>query len=182
MTNQLRGSHSNRVSLLSRSLRVVAGMSLAAGLVGTGLLSSMAAVAQDTKPVTETEVTSTPESLPDGVYLYGQSDKPDVLGQGYFVFEVTKGDVVGALYMPRSSFDCAQGKFAAERLALSVTDSYESTTHPFEFALERTATVASNQAPGKSLVGLEGMHRLDTVSENDMRILKVCKDSFKSGS
>jgi hypothetical protein len=117
--------------------------------------------------------------LPNGVYLYGQSAEPEQLGQGYFVFEVNHGDVVGALYMPRSSFDCAKGAFKDDQLALTVTNSYDRTTNPFEIALEQTANVASTTAPGKPAVGLEGFYRINQVSDNDMRILNVCKKDFQ---
>ena len=47
--------------------------------------------------------------LKDGVYLYGESSQPEQIGQSYMVFEVKQGQVTGAFYMPRSSFDCFTG-------------------------------------------------------------------------
>jgi hypothetical protein len=117
-------------------------------------------------------------ALPDGVYLYGQSSKPDQVGQGYFVFEVNQRKVVGALYMPRSSFDCAAGSFAGNRLALNVMNSYDRTTNPFDIALERSSNVASNKPEGDA-IGLQGFHRISSISQNDYRILNVCKTDFK---
>jgi hypothetical protein len=119
---------------------------------------------------------SRPTSLPDGVYLYGQSQKPDELGKAYFVFESKKGQVIGALYMPSSSFDCATGSFKEKQLALQVMNSYDRTTNAFNIALERTATVAFSTANSPIReIGLEGFYKLDTVSDNDRRILNVCK-------
>jgi len=117
-------------------------------------------------------------SLSDGVYLYGQSPKPDEIGQSYFVFEVAEGRVLGALYMPSSSFDCAVGNFQQGNLALTVRNSYDRTTHAFNIPLERTATVASNGAV-TTQIGLQGFHRLDAVSQNDLRILGICKSALK---
>lgn len=112
--------------------------------------------------------------LPDGIYLYGQSAKPDQIGSGYFVFESKQGKVVGALYMPSSSFDCASGTFGEKQLALTVTNSYDRTTNPFQIAVERVGTVASG---GNSAleVSLQGFHKIDAISANDQRLLKVCK-------
>jgi hypothetical protein len=118
--------------------------------------------------------TTAPQTLPDGVYLYGESDQPDQPGRAYFVFEVTQSKVLGALYMPNSSFDCTQGRFHADRLALNVISSYEKTVHPYEIGLTRSSQVAST---GNSAIplGLEGFKPIAQVSENDRRILSLCK-------
>lgn len=116
-------------------------------------------------------------SLPDGVYLYGQSSQPNQIGKGYFVFEVRQGQALGALYAPHSSFDCAKGKFQANQLALTVVDSYDRTTNPFAIALNKTSTVAANGTPTLQ-IGLQGFHRL-TVTENDRRMLNICKGDLR---
>lgn len=111
--------------------------------------------------------------LADGVYLYGEEAQPDVLGRSYFVFEVKQGQVLGALYMPSSSFDCAAGQFQANQLALTVRGAYDPTPIPFEIALDRSGVVASNDV--QTEIGLEGFQRLEKVSDNDHRILEMCK-------
>lgn len=113
-------------------------------------------------------------NLPNGVYLYGQSPQPEQIGQGYFVFEVNQGKVVGALYMPRSSFDCASGSFKQNQLALTVVNSYDRSTNPFDIALETGSTVASTGGSAEK-VSLQGFHRISEISENDYRMLNVCK-------
>lgn len=137
---------------------------------------ALGTVAVESIPVQAAPYNSTaqPVALPDGVYLYGQSAKPDEIGQGYFVFESKQGQVVGALYFPQSSFDCATGSFNSEQLALTVTNSYDRVTNPFEIALDRSSTVASsgNTPVG---IGLQGFHKLDKVTDNDMRMLNTCK-------
>jgi hypothetical protein len=154
--------------------RILAGLSLTVSLLGAGLLPAIANTEASTKPQT-----SVKQALPDGVYLYGQSTQPDQVGQGYFVFESKQGNVVGALYMPRSSFDCASGKFQNDQLALTVVNSYDRTANPFEIALERTSNVASQGNPAFSNLGLQGFERLSNISENDQRILDVCKADFQ---
>lgn len=115
-------------------------------------------------------------TLSDGVYLYGESPKPDQIGKGYFVFEVTQGQVVGALYMPRSSFDCASGAFLQNQLALTVVNSYDRVTNPFEIALEKNYNVASGANPANvQPVELQGFYKLNNLSDNDKRMLATCK-------
>lgn len=119
-------------------------------------------------------------SLANGVYLYGESAEPEQIGSAYMVFEVKEGKVMGAFYMPRSSFDCFSGAFQANKLALNVVDTYEQSVHPYAIALERPGNVASSsQNSALPAIGLEGFQRLDKLSDNDQRILGVCQASFK---
>jgi len=166
MQKSLKTSISKRFALASR---------VGIALLGTSIALSAALEAQAaySKPVAQIHAVPT-ATLPDGVYLYGQVPKADELGKGYFVFENKAGKVVGALYMPSSSFDCAAGEFKADQLALMVTDSYDRTANPFEIALDRTSTVANNGNPSLNL-GLQGFHKLNAVSKNDLRLLNVCK-------
>ncbi|MBD1861112.1 MULTISPECIES: hypothetical protein [Trichocoleus] len=114
--------------------------------------------------------------LADGTYLYGEAAEPEQVGSAYMVFQVTKGKVVGAFYMPRSSFDCFSGSFEPGKLALNVVDTYEKTTHPFAIALEQNSTIASNSnKPAVAEIGLQGFQRLAKVSANDQRILGMCQ-------
>ncbi|MDX2241137.1 MAG: hypothetical protein NW224_10675 [Leptolyngbyaceae cyanobacterium bins.302] len=148
-------------TLANRVGAAIVGASLTVSAVAMGLLPANAAPQKSA-------------SLPDGVYLYGQSAKPDEIGQGYFVFESKQGQVVGALYFPHSSFDCAAGSFKHDQLALTVTNSYDKITNPMEIALDRTSTVASVGEPPLG-IGLQGFYKLDKVTENDLRMLNTCK-------
>lgn len=115
------------------------------------------------------------QRFPNGVYLYGQSQQPDQLGSAYMVFEVTENQVVGAFYMPHSSFDCFYGEVQAQELALNVIDSYEQTVHPYSVALQSNASVAATGGEAIAPLSLEGFHQLSALSENDQRILNTCK-------
>lgn len=160
---------SNWSTISTRLSSLVIGASLTVGAAAVGILPANAA--PEKLPAQST-------SLPDGVYLYGQSAKPDEIGQGYFVFESKQGQVVGALYYPQSSFDCAAGSFKNEQLALSVTNSYDGVANPFEIALDRSSTVASSGEPALN-IGLQGFHKLDKVTDNDLRMLNVCKTDMQ---
>lgn len=112
----------------------------------------------------------------DGVYLYGESPAPDQVGSAYLVFEVSESDrVVGAFYMPYSSFDCFQGEFQGTQLNLTVINAYTQTPHPYSIAVQSDTYVASNGNSAPAEVGLEGFHNLESISENDQRILATCK-------
>ncbi|HEY9749052.1 MAG TPA: hypothetical protein V6C63_10255, partial [Allocoleopsis sp.] len=79
------------------------------------------AIAQQA-PSANTPVPGNASTLADGTYLYGEAPEPEQIGSAYMVFQVTKGKVIGAFYMPRSSFDCFSGRFEPGKLALDVVD------------------------------------------------------------
>ncbi|WP_341730782.1 hypothetical protein [Microcoleus sp. EPA2] len=105
-----------------------------------------------------------PNSTPDAasidatqsIYLYGQSPEPEQIKQEYFVFEVRQGKVVGAFYLPRSAFYCFYGSMEVNQLNLTVVDTYDGSRSPYS-------------------VNLQQYHHLSTVSDNDRRILGICK-------
>ncbi|MBH8573233.1 hypothetical protein I8752_09420 [Nostocaceae cyanobacterium CENA369] len=115
----------------------------------------------------------------DGVYLYGQSPKPNQLGQGYVLFHNQQGRVVGALYMPQSEFSCFQGTLdKSGALAMTVTGS------PDESGSNEVAT--ANRLPNLNedepnayaySIALQDYHRVSSISANDQRILQMCNQS-----
>ena len=98
--------------------------------------------------------------LADGIYLYGQSSKPDEIKQEYFVFEMRQSKVVGAYYLPRSAFYCFYGTSDRTQLNLIVVDSYDGSRSPYS-------------------VNLQQYYRISAVSENDRRILGTCKEAHQ---
>jgi hypothetical protein len=98
--------------------------------------------------------------LADGIYLYGQSNKPDEIKQEYFVFEMRQSKVVGAYYLPRSAFYCFYGTSDRTQLNLIVVDSYDGSRSPYS-------------------VNLQQYYRISAVSENDRRILGICKEAHQ---
>lgn len=148
--------------------RLLTGLSVATGLLAMSVPSQAV-------PLRKTQAVATTRTLPNGVYLYGQSSQPEQIGKSYFVFEVKQGKLIGGLYMPRSSFDCTYGSVQADKVALTVVNSYEKTENPYAIALERNASVASINNPVLSPIGLEGFHQLPRLSATDRRILNTCK-------
>jgi len=100
------------------------------------------------------------EALDDGIYLYGETSEPEQIGKAYVVFEVRRGQVIGAFYMPHSSFDCAYGSAEQSQLDVTIINSYDQTTYRHTLFLDK-------------------FQRLTTVSANDQRILSTCTQTYQ---
>jgi hypothetical protein len=185
MAMKLQSTNQSLCSVSFKSIAsFAAALSLSAGIFAIGESVSPTAAKAQASMLTQSQATPKIEtavaasSLPNGVYLYGQSAQPDQVGKAYFVFEVNQGKVLGALYMPRSSFDCTYGKFQSGRVALTVIDSYEKTRHPYAIALVRNTSVATTSNPALNSINLEGFQPLKKLSEIDKNILSVCKKNY----
>lgn len=104
--------------------------------------------------------TGSRKTLADGVYLFGETSEPEQIGQGYVVFEVRQGILIGAVYMPSSSFDCVYGTAQPQRLDVTIVSSYEQTAYPYSIPLQQ-------------------MHPIMDVSANDRRILSTCTNTYQ---
>jgi hypothetical protein len=114
-------------------------------------------------------------SLPNGTYVFGQSPEADQVGSTYLVFEVSNEQIVGAFYMPSSSFDCFYGEPQVEYLALTVVNSDDRSEYTYNVELQRDTNVATVSNSAIAPLRLTGYHQLDTVGPNDYRILAACR-------
>lgn len=165
----------------------VSGLLMASGLIAGGLGMANAFAAESSRSMPEQPERSigasdsfAPEPLPDGVYLYGETQTPDQIGASYMVMEVNDNQVVGALYIPHSSFDCFQGEFQGNQLDMTVVNSYDRTTQGYSFAVQNNSYIASIDDPVSTPARLNGMYNLSEVSSNDQRILETCKADFQA--
>lgn len=116
-------------------------------------------------------------SLPDGIYLYGQSPRPNQVGSAYMVLQVKDRQVAGAFYMPFSSFDCFQGEIRDQQLALTVANREEQTRYPYSLALQTQGDIASSR-PEAMLATPAGYHAISSqVSPRDRQILATCQSA-----
>lgn len=99
-------------------------------------------------------------AVQEASYLYGQSQEPNQLQQGYVVFEQYGTTVVGASYFPRSEFRCFVGNLAPQSEAVNGV---------------MLASMQRSQAPIN--INLSPLHQLDQLSPNDQRILATCKQA-----
>lgn len=113
------------------------------------------------------------------VYLFGDTPARDQIGSRYMVVEVQDEAVVGAIYMPHSSFDCFQGTVEGDRLNLSITNSYNLTTYAYSMDLQTDGVVAST-TPTTVPAEPAGYHLISAVNNNDLRLLETCKADFQS--
>ena len=144
--------------------------------------SAAQAASQKAQAISELMAQTPPSRLnfpADGVYLYGQSPEAGQIGSTYVVFETQGAMMVGALYMPYSSFDCFYGGVESNQLAMTVISSYEQEAYPYSIAIlpESTVADASGGASMNSLK-LEGLHQIDTLAEMDHQVLEVCRAEY----
>lgn len=95
-------------------------------------------------------------SLPDGIYLYGNSPQPNELARNYVVFERRDGEVIGAFYSPQSEFTCFAGDLQGTRLDVE-------------------AIVLGEPETQEVRAQLANLYPLQEISANDQRMLGVCK-------
>ncbi len=127
----------------------------------------------------------------DGIYLYGQSQQPNQIGQEYMVFEVRQGKVTGAFYLPQSEFNCFQGSLAAGKLDLTIAGDAGSTPYSDSIAdaqnAPQVATASDSsqigaqyeQVSSQYSVALQNYYQLSNVNENDKHILAACKSNYQ---
>jgi hypothetical protein len=93
--------------------------------------------------------------------------------------ERTGDRVYGALYFPNSSFDCFHGLVQGNELAMTIVDSYSQESYPYSIALANDTSVASADLSNPlTSFSLSGFYALDTLSENDNRMLDICSGAL----
>ncbi len=126
------------------------------------------------QPLLAQTTASVAAPINNGIYLFGEKPLPDQLQTAYMIFEARAGQVVGAFYAPNSSFDCFQGNVENTQLSLAITETYSQEEYAYALDLEDTAVAG----PGGSQFAIEGFHQIDTVSDNDLRILSTCQAHY----
>jgi hypothetical protein len=112
----------------------------------------------------------------NGVYLYGESDRPDVIGKEYIIFETIGTKTIGAFYLPRSEFSCFHGQFKGARLNVTLIDAFDRQKYNFTLSLAAKGLTASKQP----MMGEPTYQSLGRISDNDLRILNTCKLQLKN--
>ncbi|MGB5973439.1 MAG: hypothetical protein WBG38_08970, partial [Nodosilinea sp.] len=139
-------------------------------LAGTAALASLGAMSVNAQ---------TAAALPEtSRHLFGQVSQPAQIGQGYVVLERTGDRVYGALYYPSSSFDCFYGQLEGAEMAMTIVNSYDQETYPYALALANGPAVAAIEGAGElSPFSLSGFFAIDNISDNDHRMLDVCRSA-----
>lgn len=154
------------------------------GIVFTSLLwaswlsaSTLANPLQSTEidPLASTHPTEVKTGIEDGTYFYGGSSLPDELGTPYMVFEANGNRLIGAMFMPYSSFDCFRGEVTERELSLQIINSYTQEQYDYEIAMvpgdAPVAVAGGIQLP----VHLDGFWNLGEARDSERSILETCQ-------
>jgi hypothetical protein len=119
----------------------------------------------------------------NGVYLYGESPYPNVVGKEYIIFETNGKKTSGAFYLPRSEFSCFYGQFKGLQLNGTLIDPFNSQRSNFTLALDSLAERLRQRnhelnASTKPILGQPAYQQLRHISNNDRRILAACKQQL----
>jgi hypothetical protein len=110
-------------------------------------------------------------NISSNIYLYGETNRPDIIGKEYIVFEKIGSKTVGAFYLPQSEFSCFYGNFNGSKLNITLLDTYDGQKYKYSLALNPSGLTASKQP----MMGTPTYQPLGKISTNDLRILNACK-------
>lgn len=115
------------------------------------------------------------DAVANGIHLYGESRRPNVIGKEYIIFEKNGSKTIGAFYLPHSEFSCFYGQFKASRLNVTLFDPFDRRKYTFSLALAPDGLTASQQP----MLGQPTYQPLSTISPNDRQILTACKQQLQ---
>ncbi len=153
-------------------------------LLGSVLGSSLASAVQAV-PLQADGAEVTPAAseiaplLEDGVYFYGEAPIPDEVGHSYLIFAAQGQRVVGAVYMPSSSFDCFQGEMTTAALTLEITNSYTQEVYDYAIATAPSDSIASASGGPLASLGLSGFYELGEIRAADLALLQICQSDLQ---
>jgi hypothetical protein len=154
------------------ALVLTVGLTLVA--VGQSHARTITVETNGTRIATASSNLTVSQRMDNGVYLFGQSEDAFQNGSQYIVFEVNDDQVVGAFYMPNSSFDCFTGQVGNRQLSLNIVDSYDQSVYPYSVAMLAEGNVASTGEEAAPMT-LEGFHPIASLSDMDNHILDTCR-------
>jgi hypothetical protein len=140
-----------------------------APIVVAALLTTVSTAFSSPKPI-DIDL-SRSKTLPNGIYLYGESTNPNLIGKEYMIFETKNSRTVGAVYMPHSEFSCFSGNFNNGRMNIVLIDAYDRQQYRSTFTLGTTTLTASKQP----MMGTPIYNLVSKISDNDRRMLDHCK-------
>ena len=151
---------------------------LLGGVLGTLLLNASTQASHPnfatiaSTPIANQE--AAPQPFEDGIYFYGQVAQPDELGAGYMVFESENNQIVGAMFMPHSSFDCFVGQIGDRELSMQITNSYTQERYAYTIALVATDEPVAATDTAIPLQ-LDGLIDLGNPRAAELSMLSTCQ-------
>jgi hypothetical protein len=115
-------------------------------------------------------VTQSPSG--DNIHLYGETDRPDVVGKEYMVFETTGNRTIGAFYLPQSEFSCFYGRFQGSRLNITLIDSYDRQKYALTLRLNSGNGLTASRQPH---MGEPTYQPIGKLGSFDRQVIATCK-------
>ena len=137
-------------------------------------IATLAILGSNTIALTEKTDRSISAPLTAGIHLYGETDRPDVVGKEYIIFETIGTKTLGAFYLPRSEFSCFYGQFKGSSLNVTLIDPFDRQKYNFTLAVNPKGLTASKQP----MMSQPTYQPLGKISDNDRRILAACKSQL----
>lgn len=148
-------------------------------MLGGILSGAMLCSAANANPLLNNNVSeaafSNSGTIEDGFYLYGSAPETGTLGAAYMVFAAQDSHLMGAMFMPQSSFDCFQGYRDGNELALQITNSYTQEVYDYAIALVTDDAPIAAANPAAFVLALDGFYDLGTPGESELAILSTCQ-------
>ncbi|NER78994.1 MAG: hypothetical protein F6K42_05325 [Leptolyngbya sp. SIO1D8] len=149
------------------------------GILGAFLLSAATQASplpiSETLPASTLDTTQVTQVLEDGIYFYGEALQPNAIGSTYLVFEAKDSQIIGAIFMPNSSFDCFHGHISGNELALGITNSYTQETYEHAIALITEADPVAAIGTVPSALQLDGLFELGAARDAELAFLSTCQ-------
>ncbi|MBD2311985.1 hypothetical protein H6G20_09970 [Desertifilum sp. FACHB-1129] len=144
-----------------------------------GSLAFSAASARSPEERSQTASSEFPRFTPaNDIFLLGSSPQRQQLGQVYMIVKIKGNRVIGAMFSPFSVFDCFRGVVHQNQLALNLTESYTQETTAYSLNLTDSRVASSqNPTPDRSFQ-VEGLYSIETITDNDLRILNTCEANY----
>lgn len=115
--------------------------------------------------------TQTFQSLPNGVYLYGESQMPDEKDTYYFVLRKTGNNIIGMSYTGMERNECFRGTISQNTINdLTVAE------------VEPNSTVGWQFSQGETPLDLNQLYRIDSnkITEGALGQLQECVTLFSN--
>ncbi|MBW4619168.1 MAG: hypothetical protein KME17_07390 [Cyanosarcina radialis HA8281-LM2] len=172
-------------SLLQRNQKPLTSLLLGLGLLASsaelGMASAVKLARSPEQPLVAVRARSSNvpirreiKQIKDGIYVYGQSSKPQQYGKEYMVFETKNGKAIGAFYIPGSEFSCFYGSIDGSGMDLNVVDPFDRFTYAHSIALRPNSLLASSNQ-----IGLQGYQRVSRLGSGDRRLLAYCRNNYR---
>lgn len=114
--------------------------------------------------------------IADGAYLYGEVNRPEVIGKEYIVFEKIGNKTIGAFYLPRSEFSCFYGRFKGAILNLTLIDPFDGQKSSYTLIRTHNGLIANRE----QTIGMPIYQPLNQLGQIDRQILTTCKLQLKN--